>query len=449
MLFRSLGLANAAYSLSLADGRELTVEFRESLTRPGEDETYRTVDEILVWDGEELLQTITAGAVTGSGDYLFEGLYRIEGSGDTGAPDLRDINFDGSDDLGVLAAGSLPRNVPYAYFVWDEGEEQLVFSQVLFGPVTLDYPDREVIEFSAVQNGLYLYDHYVPDNSGALRLTLREEEDQLSQTAPWGQVWVNTYQPEGDKLVRTGRELRESDWSQYLTMPRELSPPPEAEPPAVTPDPEARATFTAALEALISDYVLPGGVPVDPPGTQDGMAANQFAVCDVDGDGEEELVIGYVSGMYAGYRGMVYRYDPASGRLETQLEEFPMLTFYDNGAVQAGWSHNQGRGGRFWPYTLYQYQPGEDGYSCVGSADAYDFEIAANNNFLDYPHETDTSGAGFVFYLYPESLDDYGQAPAVDLSDYLAWREEYVSGANRLAVPYQALTRENVAALLE
>ena len=46
-----LGLANAAYSLSLADGRELTVEFRESLTRPGEDETYRTVDEILVWDG--------------------------------------------------------------------------------------------------------------------------------------------------------------------------------------------------------------------------------------------------------------------------------------------------------------------------------------------------------------------------------------------------------------
>ena len=237
-----LGLANAAYSLSLADGRELTVEFRESLTRPGEDETYRTVDEILVWDGEELLQTITAGAVTGSGDYLFEGLYRIEGSGDTGAPDLRDINFDGSDDLGVLAAGSLPRNVPYAYFVWDEGEEQLVFSQVLFGPVTLDYPDREVIEFSAVQNGLYLYDHYVPDNSGALRLTLREEEDQLSQTAPWGQVWVNTYEPEGDKLVRTGRELRESDWSQYLTMPRELSPPPEAEPPAVPenePDPES------------------------------------------------------------------------------------------------------------------------------------------------------------------------------------------------------------------
>ena len=442
-----LGLANAAYSLSLADGRELTVEFRESLTRPGEDETYRTVDEILVWDGEELLQTITAGAVTGSGDYLFEGLYRIEGSGDTGAPDLRDINFDGSDDLGVLAAGSLPRNVPYAYFVWDEGEEQLVFSQVLFGPVTLDYPDREVIEFSAVQNGLYLYDHYVPDSSGALRLTLREEEDQLSQTAPWGQVWVNTYEPEGDKLVRTGRELRESDWSQYLTMPRELSPPPEAEPPAVTPDPEARAAFAAALEALISDYVLPGGVPVDPPATQDGMAANQFAVCDVDGDGEEELVIGYVSGMYAGYRGMVYRYDPASGRLETQLEEFPMLTFYDNGAVQAGWSHNQGRGGRFWPYTLYRYQPETDRYDRVGSADAYDLEVAAYNDLHDYPFQTDTSRSGFVFYL---DTGDGGSAYDVplDLSDYLAWRESWLGGASRLNILYQSLTRENIEALV-
>ena len=124
-----------------------------------------------------------------------------------------------------------------------------------------------------------------------------------------------------------------------------------------------------------------------------------------------------------------------------------MLTFYDNGAVQTGWSHNQGRGGRFWPYTLYQYQPGEDGYRSVGSADAYDFEIAANNDFPDYPHETDTSHAGFVFYLYPESLESYGKLPAVDLTDYLAWREEYVGGANRLAIPYQALTRENIEAL--
>ena len=39
------------------------------------------------------------------------------------------------------------------------------------------------------------------------------------------------------------------------------------------------------------------------------------------------------------------------------------------------------------------------------------------------------------------------ETPAVDLTDYLVWREEYVGGANRLAIPYQALTRENIEAL--
>mgnify|MGYP006990178543 CR=1 FL=1 len=35
-------------------------------------------------------------------------------------------------------------------------------------------------------------------------------------------------------------------------------------------------------------------------------------------------------------------YDEAAGAVRMEFSNFPLLTFYDNGVIQAGWSHNQG-----------------------------------------------------------------------------------------------------------
>ncbi len=92
----------------------------------------------------------------------------------------------------------------------------------------------------------------------------------------------------------------------------------------------------------------------------------------------------------------MFDWDEGSGELRTQLEEFPLLTFYENGAVMAGWSHNQGKGGDFWPYFLYQYLPETDGYQQVGAVDAWDRALGIEG----YPDQVDRSGTGFVYYIY-------------------------------------------------
>ena len=136
------------------------------------------------------------------------------------------------------------------------------------------------------------------------------------------------------------------------------------------------------------------------------MAQNQFAVWDVDGDGREELILLYTT--TAGERGFVFDWDEASGELRTQLEEFPLLTFYENGAVMAGWSHNQGKGGDFWPYFLYQYLPETDGYQQVGAVDAWDRALGIEG----YPDQVDRSGTGFCLLYLRGSGGGMGQGRA-------------------------------------
>lgn len=142
---------------------------------------------------------------------------------------------------------------------------------------------------------------------------------------------------------------------------------------------------------------------------------NRFSVCDVDGDGREELILLYTTTIVAGERGFVYDWDEATGELRKQLEEFPLLTFYDNGAVMAGWSHNQGNGGSFWPYFLYQYLPETDSYQQVGAVDAWDKALGLEG----YPDEVDASKTGFVYYITTEG--DITWDHPVDASQYQAW----------------------------
>ena len=109
---------------------------------------------------------------------------------------------------------------------------------------------------------------------------------------------------------------------------------------------DARTLYAQVLTTLLDENLLPGGLN-DPEGyigtaaEREAMAANQFAVCDVDGDGREELVLLYTTSYMAGQLGLIYDTDETGG-LRLQFSEFPLLTFYDNGTVQAGWSHNQG-----------------------------------------------------------------------------------------------------------
>ena len=218
--------------------------------------------------------------------------------------------------------------------------------------------------------------------------------------------------------------------------------------PLTAENQDVRSLYAQVLKTLLDENRLPDDLndPGDYIGTvaeREAMAENQFAVCDVDGDGREELVIQYLTAnMVAGMRALIYDTDE-NGGLCLQFSEFPNLTFYDNGAIQAGWSHNQGLAGDFWPYTLYVYNPESDLYRDVGSVDAWSRDFQPQN----YPADTDTSNSGFVYYVYRDMGTEYGVIPPVDESEYLQWREEYLAGAAELELPWQSLTAEQIHTL--
>ena len=210
----------------------------------------------------------------------------------------------------------------------------------------------------------------------------------------------------------------------------------------------AREAYAAVLTNLVRDGLSPEGGAARLAEGDSGMdpPLNSFAVADVDGDGAEELILLQSCEVYAGYRGHVLSYDPESGAVKIALSEFPDLTFYDTGAVAAGSSHNQGWGGRFWPYTLYTYDAPTDTYRTVGSVDAWDREISDNNpGFPPFPEELDTSGTGFLYYIADARTGE--EMGPVDASGYEAWRGQYLDPDGVISLTWLDLTEENIQAL--
>ena len=203
----------------------------------------------------------------------------------------------------------------------------------------------------------------------------------------------------------------------------------------------SREAFAAVLDRMLQEHILPDGTPMGLPGEYD-MADNRFAVCDVDGDGERELILIYESTMVAGRRGYVFSWNGETGELGVQLETSPELTFYESGAVQSDSQHNQQLISRdFWPYALYRYDKYLDVYVEVGSVHAWGREALENG----YPEEADKSGTGFVYYIAADGGDS---DEPLDASVYQAWRYVYVRDSQEIQPEYLALTEENVQSIL-
>lgn len=203
-------------------------------------------------------------------------------------------------------------------------------------------------------------------------------------------------------------------------------------------DGNTRMAFAGALEELRQNHVFPSREVYECPDENLG----KFAVYDVDMDGREELVLLCDNTYMAGMVGYVFGYEEKDGTLQEELAEFPGLTFYDNGACTATWSHNQGLAGDFWPYTVYQYRSEADSYEKTGMVDAWEKAVfPTDNEGNPFPDEIDTSGSGFVYYLMK---DTYETTNPVDVSEYEKWAGEYIGNAKEIALPYMDITEENI-----
>lgn len=247
----------------------------------------------------------------------------------------------------------------------------------------------------------------------------------------------------GNRALKTDED---SNYSSPSASPAVPGIPTETPGDAAAGTDKPDAMFNAyadALDNLIKNSILPdGAAAVDLYGD---MAQNKFALCDVDNDGKEELLLMYTTASMAGMAGYVCGYDARTEKLHIELSVFPFLTFYDNGIIKAGWSHNQGRAGdSFWPYSLYQYAPETDSYFLVGMVDAWDknYDGSADQD-NPFPDDIDISGTGYVYYIMEDGR--YDTSHPVDASEYNAWIGSYLGNASEIQIDYMDLAEENVS----
>lgn len=232
-------------------------------------------------------------------------------------------------------------------------------------------------------------------------------------------------------------------------------PQPEQSPETSTPDSTMTLEkFQDILEGIYYDYTLPNGQKLEFYGDPEPEFPNQFAIFDVDNDGKDELLIRYINTYSAGMFGIIYDYDQNTQTLKQELLEFPALTFYKNGVVEAGWSHNQGLAGRFWPFTLYQYDPDTDIYVELASVDAWDKAFFPLDwDGTPFPDEIDGSGDGIVYYIRSAGSQD--AVEPISQQVFTQWWNKVI-GADETAsptdvtieVPYQTLSSDNIANIL-
>ena len=127
------------FPVMVSDNRRLTICLHLAELQ---DFSAKEIREIQVCDGEQLLQIITKDDIPEVTDYDWDGLFLNEHN-KVGLPDVRDLNFDGAEDFGLLAVFAYPQNVPYSYFFWNEDIDLFEYQFTSFGPGWLQIDDSE------------------------------------------------------------------------------------------------------------------------------------------------------------------------------------------------------------------------------------------------------------------------------------------------------------------
>jgi hypothetical protein len=182
------------------------------------------------------------------------------------------------------------------------------------------------------------------------------------------------------------------------------------------------------------------------------ISDDEFAVFDVDKDGTDELIFLHTATCMAGMVGYVYGVDE-NGELYEKLGSAPFMHFYSNGLITVDDSHNQGVSGSFWPHSVCQYNAETGVYEWIYYVSAWDKEEFPENYYTNekFPDEADTSGSGFVYYIYETKPEDdgRGEPDPVDVTVYDEWYDTLFGSAKEEKPIFYNVTEDNIQSVLE
>lgn len=201
--------------------------------------------------------------------------------------------------------------------------------------------------------------------------------------------------------------------------------------------------YRKVLINLVNNCLLPDGSTVDGL-TGSDISANSFAICDINMDGTEELIINLDSLAVADSLQYIYRPDTSGNSVEGIGFFRSDSVYYDNGYVKEPLSHNQGLSENFWPYYIYLWD--NNGYQDAGGAEAWERNYQLIDfNGRSFPDSADKDGNGVVYYISGEQGMDYDNP--VDDDEYKTYENRVFGNAHEIQIPWESLTAENIKAL--
>ncbi len=199
----------------------------------------------------------------------------------------------------------------------------------------------------------------------------------------------------------------------------------------------SRQKFADVLATLGMGYKWPDDTLVDE-GDYSSVLNNEFSIFDIDGDGNEELIIAYTYTSNAGMKYEVYGYDVEKGALNSELKIYPAATHYSNGITIANESHNQTYSD-VWPYQVYKYNVAEDKYDIIASVYAWDKSYSDKDyDGKPFPTDQDKDKDGIIYYVTENDTETI-----MDKTDYDAWYKKCVGDDDKIDLIWNTLEPKN------
>ena len=197
--------------------------------------------------------------------------------------------------------------------------------------------------------------------------------------------------------------------------------------PAAATDARHEAYMKAA-RTFVENHIMPDGEKIADEDIVADFKESKLAICDVDGDGQPELLIQFGAGTMAAMQEFVCGFDEKNGKLTVEVFGFPAFEYFDNGCAKAGDSHNQGLAGEFWPFSILKYNAGTGEYELMGHVDAWSKEdFPEDFESKPFPDKLDKIKDGFVYFIEAEGFKGYDEP--VDTPVYEKWLAQYMNGA--------------------
>jgi len=178
-------------------------------------------------------------------------------------------------------------------------------------------------------------------------------------------------------------------------------------------------------------------------GNPEKFSDNEFSICDIDSDGEAELLVKITTGAMAANGIQIYKAG-SSGDVTKETYISSSSVFYANGCITSPSSHNQEGSSPIWPYSVLKYNSQTDSYDSISSVSSWsktdpDAPVGRGQAF---PDEIDTSSTGVVYFIFSEGESDSGEAK--DYSDYAKWFNSWNQASPKLNVIYESFSEDNV-----